>query len=53
VTGPGLTQTVVDRPTQVHGDVAHTADGARCEVGGALVSATLEPSPTATSGRCA
>lgn len=40
VTGPGLTQTVVDRPTQVL-IVAHTADGARCEVGGALVSATL------------
>lgn len=40
VTGPGLTQAVVDRATQVV-VIAHAADGARCEVGGSLVSARL------------
>jgi hypothetical protein len=40
VSGPGLTQTIVDRPTQVI-VIGHTADGQRCEVGGALVSAVL------------
>lgn len=40
VTGPGLTQAVVDRATQVV-VVAHAADGARCEVGGSLVTARL------------
>jgi hypothetical protein len=40
VTGPGLTQAVVDRATQVV-VIAHAADGARCEVGGSLVTARL------------